>query len=703
MLREYFNSNFNNDRNISAYYDTSKKSKNKEVLKGGETVSQSDYWGMDRRYNAVKLFDKNDNTIWHSNRHIRARRSRFPRNLYKRISPYHSIYRTLDSGDTNKSTFGFTRLSGEQNGIHGSWAQITYKNAFVPGPMYIKMRNNRRNYINWQERTVKKLAIVGTNQGNEVPDEDKIFDLITRVDYGTRYSQTVTIEANSISGGKNITLRNGKIKLVIESFEVYINNKLLETISLEPTQSIKRTYNASYIGLDQQGLMIKYINGRDFNEEENGISFSEFKINDVNVKPFFVYNKDIEATKITDGKFKKSGEYSLEWNSLQDKRYQEKMEILQEDFLIKNGDYQTYRLIIEELYGGIVFGISEWNISKKREGFNNMRNTIKDNKNNMLNPIYTNLPVVSGISLIEGYEGIKGTMRKEERVVELLNEFNNEYATYIRCNGLHLKDSERQNCSPIDNYYRLPAKIVIEFTVANGEYSGSSSWNSFSFYGLLPDSSTEEMIGTPFNQTLGNSYARGSYHKIVLNKNQLNGLQNFAGQITKMSLSFGISKLQFYKFKVDIFDNRGKEYNFINLQANILGEPITGDNWDENRADVINVNGNGLYFYDKGLDRITALHSQLISELDSMKADETEINDAINIDTYNNNHQALKSSIDSFNDLRYDLDTKLRELYMIDGTTSSSKKLEYDGTMFSGVLWTVLATTVLYYTLYELD
>ena len=27
----------------------------------------------------------------------------------------------------------------------------------------------------------------------------------------------------------------------------------------------------------------------------------------------------------------------------------------------------------------------------------------------------------------------------------------------------------------------------------------------------------------------------------------------------------------------------------------------------------------------------------------------------------------------------------------------------YDGTMFSGVLWTVLATTVLYYTLYELD
>ena len=53
----------------------------------------------------------------------------------------------------------------------------------------------------------------------------------------------------------------------------------------------------------------------------------------------------------------------------------------------------------------------------------------------------------------------------DEIEYKYLNEFNNEYATYIRCNGLHLKDSERQNCSPIDNYYRLPAKIVIEFTV----------------------------------------------------------------------------------------------------------------------------------------------------------------------------------------------------------------------------------------------
>ena len=40
---------------------------------------------------------------------------------------------------------------------------------------------------------------------------------------------------------------------------------------------------------------------------------------------------------------------------------------------------------------------------------------------------------------------------------------------------------------------------------------------------------------------------------------------------------------------------------------------------------------------------------------------------------------------------------------MIEGSTAANKKLEYDGTMFAGMLWTVLASSIIYYTLVEMN
>ena len=40
---------------------------------------------------------------------------------------------------------------------------------------------------------------------------------------------------------------------------------------------------------------------------------------------------------------------------------------------------------------------------------------------------------------------------------------------------------------------------------------------------------------------------------------------------------------------------------------------------------------------------------------------------------------------------------------MLDGTNSANSKLTYDGTMFSGILWSAVTASILYYTLFEME
>lgn len=52
--------------------------------------------------------------------------------------------------------------------------------------------------------------------------------------------------------------------------------------------------------------------------------------------------------------------------------------------------------------------------------------------------------------------------------------------------------------------------------------------------------------------------------------------------------------------------------------------------------------------------------------------------------------------------LRGELDTKLKEIYNVDSSISTENKIQFDSTMYTGIMWTILATTVLYFTFIKL-
>jgi len=59
----------------------------------------------------------------------------------------------------------------------------------------------------------------------------------------------------------------------------------------------------------------------------------------------------------------------------------------------------------------------------------------------------------------------------------------------------------------------------------------------------------------------------------------------------------------------------------------------------------------------------------------------------------------------SYNDMtqhRSDLDLKLQQLYNIDNSIPNLYQSQLDSTVYSGVLWTILATTLIYYVFIKL-
>jgi len=105
------------------------------------------------------------------------------------------------------------------------------------------------------------------------------------------------------------------------------------------------------------------------------------------------------------------------------------------------------------------------------------------------------------------------------------------------------------------------------------------------------------------------------------------------------------------------------------------------------------------------LTSLTSLQGTLINDIQTMSnvnkdlknsgyfssIDKTilDYNKIVNIDISNNN-------------IRDDLDRKLRELYKLDGSTINDKLSQYDSVMYVGILFTCLATTILFYTFKEL-
>ena len=70
--------------------------------------------------------------------------------------------------------------------------------------------------------------------------------------------------------------------------------------------------------------------------------------------------------------------------------------------------------------------------------------------------------------------------------------------------------------------------------------------------------------------------------------------------------------------------------------------------------------------------------------------------------TTNNNHDKIIQQYGIVTKQRSDLDAKLRELYDIPGSKSLDFKYNYDSTIYSGILLTIIASGVVYYTFTKL-
>jgi hypothetical protein len=84
----------------------------------------------------------------------------------------------------------------------------------------------------------------------------------------------------------------------------------------------------------------------------------------------------------------------------------------------------------------------------------------------------------------------------------------------------------------------------------------------------------------------------------------------------------------------------------------------------------------------------------------------TKISSITNDKSAYNTLSAPSTSIDSsYNDmtqLRSSLDLKLQQLYNIDNSIPNLYQSQLDSTVYSGVLWTILATTLIYYVFIKL-
>ena len=162
-------------------------------------------------------------------------------------------------------------------------------------------------------------------------------------------------------------------------------------------------------------------------------------------------------------------------------------------------------------------------------------------------------------------------------------------------------------------------------------------------------------------------------------------------------------------FKVTVTDNRGIQYEFINKKVDDFDSNINTANhlteFDDSNSKLVMLSAEDndrINFYTSGKDELINIKGQLENEIDLMQQAYSTLN-KVSMEDYKKSHSGLITDMKVLKDLRYELDYKLREIYMIEGSTSANKKLEYDGTMFAGMLWTVLASSIIYYTLVEMN
>jgi hypothetical protein len=91
-----------------------------------------------------------------------------------------------------------------------------------------------------------------------------------------------------------------------------------------------------------------------------------------------------------------------------------------------------------------------------------------------------------------------------------------------------------------------------------------------------------------------------------------------------------------------------------------------------------------------GVGTSTGLLKNLTKDIGNMKP--------VDRATYDASYNYLLNTHNDITKLRSELDSKLKELYEIPGSFVVDSKYEYDATMYSGIIFTILATSMLYFT-----
>ena len=104
-----------------------------------------------------------------------------------------------------------------------------------------------------------------------------------------------------------------------------------------------------------------------------------------------------------------------------------------------------------------------------------------------------------------------------------------------------------------------------------------------------------------------------------------------------------------------------------------------------------------------GLGNLTTLKGTLLTDIDGARATGNILyGNLITPREFKTNHSNILSAANDIKSNRNELDGKLKELYNIDGNLHQDSMLQYDSVMYTGILFSILATTVLYYTFTKL-
>ena len=103
---------------------------------------------------------------------------------------------------------------------------------------------------------------------------------------------------------------------------------------------------------------------------------------------------------------------------------------------------------------------------------------------------------------------------------------------------------------------------------------------------------------------------------------------------------------------------------------------------------------------------VKSAHDAVISSIKKFNLDLSIFNNQNGGDstytTYLNNYNTLLKEYADLMNLRSNLDLKLKEIYSQEGTVQGEFKTNYDSTVYASIMWSVLATSLIYYVFVKL-